>query len=89
MNAAFEAMTGYTAAEAMGQAPRFLRSPFADPADRTGLREALAAWGPGKAELLNTLGAMNAYLSEAGKLLARDTWDLASVREWIDVAKIS
>ena len=38
-------------------------------------------------ELQTTPAAVKARLSEADKLLPRDTWDLTSVREWSDAAR--
>jgi PAS domain S-box-containing protein len=44
VNAAFERMTGYTAAEVIGQTPRILQGPRTNRAELQRIREALEAW---------------------------------------------
>ena len=52
-NPAFEKMTGYTAAEAIGQTPRMLQGPRTDRAALDRIRAALKAWKPVREELTN------------------------------------
>ncbi len=53
VNAAFTAMTGYTADEIVGRTPRILQSADTDRAELDRLRAALARWEPAEVELLN------------------------------------
>jgi diguanylate cyclase (GGDEF)-like protein/PAS domain S-box-containing protein len=53
VNEAFTAMTGYSAAEAIGNTPRMLQSPRTDNKELDRLRRALVAWDPVEVELLN------------------------------------
>ena len=53
VNAAFTEMTGYTAAEAIGQTPRLLQGPDTDPQARARIRANLKAWAPVREILKN------------------------------------
>ncbi|MBD2100589.1 PAS domain S-box protein [Leptolyngbya sp. FACHB-261] len=53
VNSAFTKITGYTAAEALGQSPRFLQGLRTDRRELDRLRVALEAWQPATVELLN------------------------------------
>lgn len=53
VNESFTRMTGYTAAEAIGQTPRMLQSPHTDRARLDEIRAALERWEPIQVEVLN------------------------------------
>ncbi|MGX9965509.1 PAS domain S-box protein [Roseomonas sp. F4] len=53
VNAAFERLTGYAAAEVIGKSPRLLRHPDAQPAAREAVRRALEAGQPVRQDILN------------------------------------
>ena len=53
VNAAFEMLTGYGAAESIGRNCRFLRGPDSDPVVAAALRDAVAAARPVTVEILN------------------------------------
>jgi PAS domain S-box-containing protein len=53
VNTAFTAMTGYTAAEAIGKTPRILQGPRTDRRELDRLHDALKAWKPVRVELVN------------------------------------
>ncbi|GEM_PF-1205275 len=53
VNSGFTRTTGYTADDAIGRNPRFLRSPEADPAATAQLRDAVASARPVTMEILN------------------------------------
>ncbi len=53
VNPAFERMTGYAAAEVIGQTPRILQGPRTSPEARAKIRAALQAWQPITIEILN------------------------------------
>lgn len=53
VNPAFTRMTGYTAAEVIGQTPRILQGPRTDPQAKARISAALQAWRAIRVELLN------------------------------------
>ena len=53
VNEAFERLTGYSAAEALGQTPRILQGPGTDPEELRRIRDALTHWRPIRSEVLN------------------------------------
>jgi PAS domain S-box-containing protein len=53
VNAAFERMTGYVAADVVGHSPHFLFHPEAQPVARRAIREAVQAGQPVRQEVLN------------------------------------
>ncbi len=53
VNAAFTAMTGYSAQEILGRPPSMLQGPGTSPATRQAIRTALRDWKPVTAEILN------------------------------------
>ena len=53
VNPAFEALSGYTAAEVLGRSPRFLQGPGSSRETLDVIRDALKAWQPVQAEVLN------------------------------------
>jgi len=53
VNAAFERMTGYSAADAIGHSPRILQGPRTSKAELRRIRDALAAWLPVRVCLTN------------------------------------
>lgn len=53
VNQAFTRITGYSAAEALGRSPRFLQGPLTDRRELDRIRNALQAWQPVRAELVN------------------------------------
>ena len=53
VNDAFQRMTGYSRAEALGQSPRLLQGPKSQLGELARIRQALAAWQPVHAELIN------------------------------------
>ena len=53
VNEAFERMTGYAREEVLGRSPRLLQGPDTSRAERDRIREALQAWQPVRAELVN------------------------------------
>jgi two-component system, cell cycle sensor histidine kinase and response regulator CckA len=53
VNAAFTAMTGYTEQDILGRTPRILQGPGSSGATRQSIRDALRAWKPVTAEMLN------------------------------------
>ena len=53
VNEAFERMTGYSAAEVLGRAPRFMQGPATSREATAMIRSALAAWKPITVELVN------------------------------------
>ena len=53
VNESFTRMTGYTAAEAIGQTPRMLQSPYTDRARLDEICAALERWEPIQVEVLN------------------------------------
>lgn len=64
VNTAFEKLTGYTAAEAIGRSPRFLQGEETDPAVRERIREALFAGEPIQEEIINYAKDGQKYLLE-------------------------
>ncbi len=53
VNDAFERVTGYSRAEAIGQTPRILQGPRTDRVELDRIRDALENWRPVRAELVN------------------------------------
>lgn len=53
VNPAFEALSGYTAAEVLGRSPRFLQGPGSSRETLDVIRDALKAWQPVQADILN------------------------------------
>lgn len=72
VNEAFERLTGYSAAEAIGQSPRFLQGPDSDRAALDRIREALRAGRPVREEVLNYGKDGRTYLLEINIQPVRD-----------------
>jgi len=53
VNDAYERVTGYSSAEALGQTPRQLQGPKTQPAEIARIKKALRTWQPVQAELIN------------------------------------
>lgn len=53
VNEAFERLTGYTVAEAIGRTPRILQGPGTEPQELRRIKEALKSWKPIRSEILN------------------------------------
>ncbi|MBU8545704.1 MULTISPECIES: PAS domain S-box protein [Roseomonadaceae] len=64
VNAAFERMAGYLAAEVVGRSPHFLFHPEAQPAARLAIREAVQARQPIRQEVLNRRRDGSSYWAE-------------------------
>jgi PAS domain S-box-containing protein len=64
VNEAFERLTGYTAAEAIGRSPRFLQGPKTDPAARQRIREAFTLGRPIQEEVINYAKNGREYILE-------------------------
>jgi PAS domain S-box-containing protein len=64
VNDAFERRTGYTRAEVMGKSPRILQGPLTDRQELTRIGNALRAWQPVRAELINYTKSGEAFWLE-------------------------
>jgi PAS domain S-box-containing protein len=85
VNAAFTAMTGYAADQAVGCSPRFLQGPETDRAVLDQVRADLEAGGPAKGEAVNYRQDGSEYIVEW--LITALRGDAGQVRHWVAVQR--
>lgn len=85
VNAAFTRMTGYSAAEVLGQNPRFLQGPATSQATRASLRETIAKGSQVHAEMLNYRKSGEPYWVDLSIVPVR-TAD-GSITHWVSVQR--
>jgi len=85
VNPAFEALSGYTAAEVLGRSPRFLQGPGSSRETLDVIRDALKAWQPVQAEVLNYRKDGTSFWVELSIAPVAD--DSGSFTHWVSVQR--